>query len=187
MIVLIPLYILPTEEKLAIINRAIADKALIALEPDVILPQGWGTLARVYYGILITIAEFILLYKWTKRNGIKNVLQKQSVYVWVLLFTSVSSILCILLVIEYFFHLSRFMDLTQQILFSLSGIILFVSLYLLFKPNLLYGLNPDFQVSKNQKIQKEKKISFLSTAQKNNFKPIIESHFDKNVPFIKMG
>jgi AraC-like DNA-binding protein len=187
-IILIPLYALPSAEKLIIIKRTLSDKILISLEPEVMLPLGWGTLGRVYYGIAITITEFYLLFKWSNRSGNEKDTHDQSVYTWVFLFTTVSSILCILLVVEYFFHLSRFLDLTQQILYSLSGIILFVSLYLLFKPSLLYGLNSSFQVSKNNAgAIKEKKAVHLSLEQRAIYKETIVSHFNQKAPFTKMG
>jgi AraC-like DNA-binding protein len=188
MAILVPLYILPTPDKLVIIKRALADKILISLEPDVILPQGWGTLARVFYGILITIAEFVLLFKWKKRNGKEMNPQDSTIYKWLFLFITVSSILCILLVVEYFFHLSRFMDLTQQILYSLSGIILFVSLSLLFRPTLLYGINTNLQDSERLgNLKKEKKPVNLTMEQKAIFKETIDNHFNRNSPFTKIG
>lgn len=186
--ILTPLYLLPTPEKLIIIKKALADKVLISLEPELILPQGWGTLARIFYGILITIAEFILLFKWKNRIGKEMKPQDRSIYKWLFSFITVSSVLCILLVVEYFFHLSRFMDLTKQILYSLSGIILFVSLSLLFNPSLLYGINQSLQNSKNRaNLIKEKKAANLTLEQKAIFKEAIASHFNQNSPFIKIG
>ncbi len=189
MAILVPVYILPSPEKLIFIRRALADKILISLEPDVILPQGWGTLARVFYGILITFAEFVLLFKWKIKNFREKSTQDLSTYKWLIMFTFVSSILCILLVVEYFFHLSRFMDLTQQILYSLSGIILFVSLSLLFRPTLLYGIRPNWQDPKNDtNLKKEKReLNKLTTEQKNVFKETIELHFNQNHPYLKTG
>ena len=187
-IILIPLYTTPSADKLEFIKKTLVDKTLISLEPDVILPQGWGTLARLYYGILITITELYLLYKWSDRNYIDKYIQHKSVYVWVFLFATITSILCILLVIEYFFHLSKYIDLTHQILYSLSGIILFVSLYLLFKPSLLYGLNPSVQGMKNgERVIKEKKTTPFSLEQRASFKQKIDFHFVQNAPFIKEG
>lgn len=187
--ILVPLYILPTPDKLVIIKRALADKIMISLEPDVILPQGWGTLARISYGIIITVAEFVLLFKWKIRNSGGKSSQDLSTYKWLVLFTLVSSVLCILLVVEYFFHLSRFMDLTQQILYSLSGIILFVSLSLLFNPSLLYGIKRNWSDSKNDSnLKKEKReLNKLTTEQKTIFKETIELHFTQNSPFTKIG
>jgi AraC-like DNA-binding protein len=189
MAILVPLYILPSPEKLVFIKKALADKILISLEPDVILPQGWGTLARISYGILITIAEFVLLFKWKIRNVKENAAQDLSTYKWLILFTFVSSILCILLVVEYFFHLSRFMDLTHQILYSLSGIILFVSLSLLFNPSLLYGIKTNWPESNNDThLKKEKReLNKLTTEQKKTFKETVELHFNQNSPFLKTG
>ncbi len=183
-IILIPLYATDVADKLNFIRKTQVDKTLISLEPDVILPQGWGTLARLYYQILITIVEFYLLYKWSNRKYINKLVQHKSVYVWVFLFTFTTSSVSVLLVIEYFFHLSRFVDLTLQILYSLSGIILFVSLYLLFKPSLLYGIQ---MVNANESVSKDKKTIHLSTEQKSVFKKTIESHFEQNSPFTKMG
>lgn len=185
MIILVPLYLMPSPDKLIFIKRALADKILISLEPDVILPQGWGTLARIFYGILITIAEFILLFKWKIRNVKENVTQDLSTYKWLILFTFVSSILCILLVVEYFFHLSRFMDLTHQILYSLSGIILFVSLSLLFRPTLLYGIKTNWSDSNYKKERREP--NKLTTEQKTVFKETMELHFNQNHPYTKTG
>lgn len=189
LIILVPLYLLPSPEKLVFIKKALADKILISLEPDVILPQGWGTLARIFYGILITIAEFVLLFKWKIRNVKENAVQDLSTYKWLILFTFVSSILCILLVIEYFFHLSRFMDLTHQILYSLSGIILFVSLSLLFSPTLLYGIKTNWPDSKNGTSAKKEKreLNKLTTEQKTVFKETMELHFNQNHPYTKTG
>lgn len=187
-IILIPLYILPTSEKLIIIKKVLSDKILISLEPDVILPQGWGTLARVYYGFLITIAEFVLLFKWKIKFFNKNSLQELRMFKWLFLFITFTSAICIILVVEYFFHLSRYMDLTQQILYSLSGIVIFVSLSLLFNPRLLYGVYENSSnISAEFRSKKEKKIINLSNEQKVVFKEMIEMHFNQNSPFTKMG
>jgi len=187
-IILIPLYAVPSAEKLIFIRKIQLDKTLISLEPDVMLPQGWGTLARLYFGILITMAEFILLFQWRRRISKEMKPQDSKIYKWLFSFITVTSVICILLLIEYFFHLSRFMDLTQQILYSLSGIILFVSMSLLFNPSLLYGINQSLQNSKNlSDLKKEKKAANLTLEQKTIFKETIESHFNQNAPFIKMG
>lgn len=188
-IILIPLYILPTYEKLIIIKKVLSDKILISLEPDVILPQGWGTLVRVYYGFLITIAEFVLLFKWKIKFFDKNSLQGLRMFKWLFIFITFTSAICIILVIEYFFHLSRYMDLTQQILYSLSGIVLFVSLSLLFNPWLLYGIRANWPEPNNDTLlKKEKKeLNKLTTEQKKAFKETVELHFNQNSPFIKSG
>jgi hypothetical protein len=133
----------------------LADKTLISLEPDVLLPNGWGVMARVLFGLIMTICQFVLIFKWKKINS--NYTDNPT-YKWAYLFSKVLSLLYILLIIEFFFHLSRFVDLTQQIIFTLSGIILFISLNLLFRPHLLYGinlnlkdLNSDFYLKKDKK------------------------------------
>jgi len=187
-IILIPLYILPSSEKLIIIKNVLSDKILISLEPDVILPQGWGTLARLYFGFLITIAEFILLFKWKIYVFDKKSIQESRMFKWLFLFITFTSAICIILVVEYFFHLSRFMDLTQQILYSLSGIVLFVSLSLLFNPTLLYGVYENSpNLNAELTLKKEKKATNLTLEQKAGLKERIESHFNQDYPFTKTG
>jgi AraC-like DNA-binding protein len=186
--ILIPLYCTETSEKIAIIRRVLVDKALITLEPDVILPLGWGTKSRVYYGLAITFAQFILLFNWKRKATTQEFDNNKSTYKWALLFSTVSSFFCALLVIEFFLHLSRFVDLTHQILISFSGMILFVSLNLLFRPSLLFGINPNL---KNEQslvdVKREKKESHLTLEQKSKLKETIVSHFNQNAPYIKNG
>jgi AraC-like DNA-binding protein len=182
-IILIPLYSLPASEKLIIIKQLLADKTLITLEPDVALPNGWGVMARVLFGLIMTIGQFVLIFKWKKEKS-KNI--DTSTYNWAFLFTVVMSVLYVLLFVEFSFHLSRFVELTQQIIFTLSGIILFISLNLLFRPHLLYGINPNFQNSDNDfYFKKEKKTAKLTNEQKAVFKDKMEQHFVQNTPFVK--
>jgi AraC-like DNA-binding protein len=182
-IILIPLYSLPASEKLIIIKQLLADKTLITLEPDVALPNGWGVMARVLFGLIMTIGQFVLIFKWKKEKS-KNI--DTSTYNWAFLFTVVMSVLYVLLFVEFSFHLSRFVELTQQIIFTLSGIILFISLNLLFRPHLLYGINPNFQNSDNDFYsKKEKKAVKLTNEQKEVFKDKLEKHFVQNTPFVK--
>jgi AraC-like DNA-binding protein len=186
--ILIPLYILPTSEKLPIIKKVLSDKILISLEPDVNLPQGWGTLVRLYYGFLITIAEFVLLIKWKINFFNKKSAQDTRIFKWLFAFITFTSAICIILVVEYFFHLSRYMDLTHQILYSLSGIVLFVSLSLLFNPSLLYGINiKGNNLDSESETKKEKKVIHLSVEQKELFRETIKTHFNENSPFTKIG
>ena len=65
---------------------------------------------------------------------------------------------------------------------------MFVSIYLLFKPSLLYGLKPSFQgVNIGTSVIKEKKAIHLSQEQKAIYKEKIVTHFNQNAPFTKMG
>lgn len=186
--ILLPVYCLETTDKIAIIKIVLADKALISLEPDVMLPLGWGTKLRVYYGLAIAIAQFFLIFNWKRKVTTKEFHDNKSSFEWALLFSTVSSILCLLLLIEFFFHLSRIMDLTHQILYSFSGMILFVSLNLLFRPSLLFGINPNFHRNLTTlDVKREKKEFHFTLEQKSKLKETIESHFNQNSPYIKIG
>jgi AraC-like DNA-binding protein len=179
------LYVKPASQKIIIIKQLLADKTLITLEPDVLLPNGWGVMARVLFGLTMTICQFILIYKWKKTNSNNT---DNPTYKWACLFSKALSLLYVLLIVEFFFHLSRFIDLTQQIIFSLSGVILFISLNLLFRPHLLYGMRVDFQESNNDSyLKKEKKAEKLTNEQKLIFKNKMEQHFIQNTPFVKQG
>ncbi len=184
-IILIPLYIKPASQKIIIIKQLLADKTLITLEPDVLLPNGWGVMARVLFGLTMTICQFVLIYKWKKTNSNNT---DNPTYKWACLFSKVLSLLYVLLIVEFFFHLSRFIDLTQQIIFSLSGVILFISLNLLFRPHLLYGMRVDFPDSTSDSyLKKDKKAEKLTNEQKLIFKNKMEQHFIQNTPFVKQG
>jgi AraC-like DNA-binding protein len=184
-LILIPLYLQPASQKLIIIKQLLADKTLISLEPDVLLPNGWGVMARVLFGLIMTICQFVLIFKWKKINSNNP---DNPTYKWAYLFSKVLSLLYVLLIIEFFFHLSRFVDLTQQIIFTLSGIILFISLNLLFRPHLLYGMNANFQDSNGGfYLKKDKKGGKLTNEQKIVFKEKMEQYFIQDIPFVKHG
>jgi AraC-like DNA-binding protein len=70
-------------------------------------------------------------------------------------------------------------------MYSLSGIVLFVSLSLLSNPSLLYGINNNSKSLPESK--KEKKVANLTLDQKAIFKETVELHFNQNSPFIKSG
>jgi AraC-like DNA-binding protein len=199
----VPYYLLPAEQKLVIIRKLINDRSLIGLEPEGMLPQGWGILLRLLYGFILTSAQFVMLYRWRKKIIYADHPFQQNIdtYKWLIYLSIVMSSAFFLLFFEYFFHLSRIFDLYLQITLTISGIIVFCSFYLFARPNILYGLRGWLQENKTDERlidesgmmdtapenESEKRRTSLSLEQERFFKEKIEKHFTANRPYLKKG
>lgn len=138
----VPFYLKSTAEKLVIVSNVMADKTLIAKEPEGVLPEGWGVAIRLLLGISFLITQFVILRKMGKKISSDDhpISQNKTTYRWLFLFTVVLSLLYIFLIVEHFIHINQSHDLSTSIIFTISGTILFISIYLLVRPNILYGL-----------------------------------------------
>jgi len=198
MLSLVPFFVLPASEKLAYIKIMIQNHQLIAQEPEGLLPQGWAVLFRVFYGFGCTIGQFYLLKKYTKSIFRPGKAQEHNVrmYKWMFLFSLVVVVMYIVLIVEFFFHLSSISDLTKIILLTLAGTILFISFYLLGSPELLYGLtgwlqtetpstNSDASVKETD--PEAPRRHQLTLQQGQEYKEVVETHFQNNLPFLQTG
>jgi len=194
---MIPFYLLPTNEKLDIISKGLTDRSLVAREPEGMLPEGWGILLRMIFGLILAFAQYILLIRWWKKifEVHKRIPQNVETFKWLFYFTVVVSSSYILLFIEYTIQVSRFFDLYKMITFTMTGNILFISAYLLLRPNILYGLTGWLQEpeaiepndKKEDKLTNDIKRSTLSREQEKTYKMALENHFATNQPFLKPG
>jgi AraC-like DNA-binding protein len=196
---LLPFYILPASEKLEIISNAYINKKLIALEPEGLLPQRWSIWARILLGVLTTFGQFFLLSKWKSRIyiDVKNESQNVSTFRWLNMFTLIQALFWSLVILEFIFHFSRKADLNYTIIFTITGTIFFISMYLLLRPSILYGMTGWLQASKNPNFPPDKIIpvaesvstnkNTLSMEQGGAYKRALESHFRENMPFRKNG
>lgn len=197
-LLLVPFYLLPTAEKLEIVKRFMQDKTLVALEPETLVLKSWAVPAKLIYGLLLLIGQFWLLIKWRKNklNKSYHIDQNKTTFRWLYMFTSVMSIFYILLIVEYYFHLSRLYDLSLMINFTFSISIFFICINLLIRPSILYGFTGWFQenISKDISIADETKLSTVST-QKNSltleqrvlYKQQLEKYFDEKQPYRETG
>jgi AraC-like DNA-binding protein len=196
---LLPFYLLPASEKLEIIQNAISNKKLIPSEPEGIWPEGWSIWLRVLVGIVSTTGGMILLKKWRPiiLDKTKNEQQNQRTFQWLLLFNLTQAIFWLMIIAEFILQLTRKPDLNFTIIFTITGSILFVCLYLLVQPSILYGMKgwlqePEILVSgqensnsKDDHIPANKNT--LTLEQGQVYKNALENHFRDNLPFRKNG
>jgi len=195
---MIPFYLLPTHEKLDFISRSLADRSLVAREPEGLLPEGWGIIFRMTYGLVLAGAQFILLIRWRKKifEVHERVSQNVETFKWLFYFTVVVSCSFLLLFFEYIFQVSQFFELYRLITLTMTGTILFTTLYLLIRPNILYGLTgwlqepvPEIKIDdtyQNESVGSSKPYT-LSVEQEKVFKAALENHFDTQQPFLRPG
>jgi AraC-like DNA-binding protein len=196
---LLPFYLLPASEKLEVISNAYINKKLIALEPEGLLPERWAIWARILVGLLTTFGQFFLLSKWKSRiyANSKNEHQNISTFRWLNMFTLIQALFWSLVILEFIFHFSRKADLNYTIIFTITGTIFFISMYLLLRPSILYGMTgwlqtsaiadsiPDSIIPVTETVSTNKNT--LSIEQGEAYKRALESHFRENLPFRKNG
>jgi AraC-like DNA-binding protein len=195
---LLPYYLSSSTEKLAVVSRFMSDKTLIASEPEGLLPEGWGVMARLILGISLLMVQFKMLVKMRRKIIISGhaVKQNETTYRWLVLLTVFLTFMYIILIGEHIFHLSKVIDLTNLIFFTISGMILFISLYLLVRPSILYGMEGWIQESESDiptskaevnQINRDEKRPSLTIEQGIAFKVALENHFLHNLPYRKSG
>ena len=201
---MVPFYILPASSKYEFVERALNDRSLIALEPEGMLPLGMGIIFRMLFGLIMVMMQFILIGRYRRKvKGLLNQpVQNIQIVRWLFYFSIVMGSTFGVLLLEYIFQMSRFVDIWELLALTVCGNILFISFYLLFQPNILYGLQGWFQNPgtifgsieevfipadhAKQEMESIKKQT-LSLEQGKYFKQKIEDHFKNNLPFRKQG
>ncbi len=201
-LVLLPFYVLPAQEKLLIIQKIIADSSLIAKEPESILPAGLGTLARSIFGIILGFFQFKMLFSWKKKLKLAptSLDQNNVIYNWLFYFSVMCMLLYVLALGIIIFQLSVYFSIWHTLIFAITTSILFNVIYLLFRPNILYGMTgwlqqpipqveilDDKMTSAPQKSIGELPRTSLTLEQGMAYKTLLENHFTENQPFIKGG
>jgi hypothetical protein len=199
-----PFYILPASSKYEFVVRALKDRSLIALEPEGMLPLGAGIIFRMLFGLIMVMMQFILIGRYRRKTkGLPNQpVQNTQIVRWLFYFSIVMGSTFGVLLLEYIFQMSRFVDIWELLALTVCGTILFIGFYLLFRPNILYGLQGWFPDAGNmigsieevvipadhakQEMESVKKQT-LSLEQGKYFKQMIEDHFKNNLPFRKQG
>ena len=197
---LVPFYLMPAEKKVAMIANIINNNSLLPREPEGILPIGWGTMARVIFGLATNTAQFIMLSHWKKRIQESKERFKQNLvtFHWLFLFTVVMSSMYVLLLLMIAFQLTVYFSIWQTVIFTITGAILFICLYLLYRPSILYGMSGWLQLPAPEPIREEKtgflqaalvepKRFTLTEAQGTAYKEAMENHFNTTHPYLKGG
>lgn len=192
---MIPFYAMPRDEKLVIIRQQLADNSIIALEPEGWLPQGWGIILRMVYGVVLASFQVKMLVNWRKKNSEKLIPQNQAMFRWLIGFTMLVLSSFIILLIEYAFQISYFFDFYRLITLTMTVSICITCIFLFLQPNLLYGLTGWFQEANESTISEPEIAIAQETTPSNTFsketersyRALLESHLTNQQPFLKVG
>jgi len=191
----IPFYLLPASEKLVVIEQALQSKAFGARESEGLLPPGLGVILRMGYSLVMVISTYALLIRWRKSTNreLLKIHQNNEIFQWLVYLSIVMSSTFLVLVIGYVFQVSYYLQQYRVASITVTLTIFFICFYLLFKPNILYGLKGwlplqvpvDTPESADAGIESTVKRQSFTMEQRLVYKDLIESHFSKNSPFIK--
>jgi AraC-like DNA-binding protein len=192
---MIPFYAMPRDEKLVIIRQQLADNSIIALEPEGWLPQGWGIILRMVYGVVLASFQVKMLVNWRKKNSEKLIPQNLAMFRWLIGFTMLVLSSFIILLIEYAFQISYFFDFYRLITLTMTVSICITCIFLFLQPNLLYGLTGWFQEANESTISEPEIAIAQETTPSNTFsketersyRALLESHLTNQQPFLKVG
>lgn len=176
-----PVYTMPLVEKRELIKNLLSNKSLIALEVDGLLPNKLGLSLRMLYSLAFAIAQSRMLYSWKRKLKTQGdlALQNKEMLKWLSFFTWVVILIFILLVATTFWQNQSSLNLFLVIsAVALVGAIS-ICIYLISKPNILYGLR-----GWHQTIKINNTITLLP-ADKERFQKKISSHFKINNSFIQ--
>ena len=193
----IPFYLSPASEKILVIEKALESKYFGTRESEGLLPPGIGYILRMGYSLCIIFATYVMLIRWKRsdNSALLDIRQNKEIFQWLVYLSIVLSSTFFLLVIGYFFQITHFLEQYRIPTLTVTLTIFFICAYLLFKPNILYGLKgwlplevkadmPEIPVSITEPVIKKQSISL---EQGVVFKNILEDHFKKNLPFLKQG
>jgi AraC-like DNA-binding protein len=199
----IPFYSLPASEKLVLIEQIISNNRLIAKEPEGILPLGLGSLSRTIFGLGCSSAQYIMLFNWKRNLQLATNSKEQNLgtYKWLFYFTTMVSSLYLVTFVLIIFQLTIYFSIWHTVIFAITITILFIVVYLLRKPSILYGMTGWLQqsepLSENEFLEKnsiakktlgmETPKNSLSLEQGKIYKQLLENHFNSNQPYIKGG
>jgi AraC-like DNA-binding protein len=197
---LVPFYILPAHEKVRFLETVVANPKLITAEPESLWPMGFSVLLRVIVGVLATLAQFIILKKWRKQHSsdFVNKAQNLVIFRWLFLFALVMGLFWSLIAVQIIIQFTSTPNLDHLLIYTISGTILFVSLYLLVQPSILYGIRgwekkevsggqPVESDSSAPPVEKSETRDSLSYEQGKAYKTLLETHLKENKPFKKRG
>ena len=199
----IPFYILPASEKLVLIHQIITNNALIAKEPEGILPEGLGILSRTFFGMGLSVALYAKLFRWKRKLVFapKSYVQNIDTYHWLFYFTTMTTMLYLIAFILIVFQLTVYFSIWHTVIFAIIFTILFIVGYLLRKPSILYGMTGWLQqpellqeavqdailVPPSLEPSIESPRNSLTLEQGLLYKLALESHLRDKQPFLKGG
>lgn len=193
----VPFYVLPANEKLFFIKQALQDTSLIANELESWIKIPGAVLIRLGYGVTLLSMGLFHVYNW-KRSFQEKKLQNQNqdIYRWLLFYTTILFSAYIFLFVEYIFHFFQVTEAYALFTLTVSVTIILICIYLLVRPNILYGtrgwnhqLQPnEFNAPpKDQALMESSSRYSISYEQGLLYKRILEEHLSTHKPFQKKG
>jgi AraC-like DNA-binding protein len=193
----IPFLLLGENEKRVIIDTALVDTKNIAAEPEGWLPPGWAAICRIIVGMGFVLAQLYILSEWKKKMKlVPEVYSKNSTNIhWLSWYTLVMLISYGVILLEMILHLVGSYTLGYLIVLTIGLNILFITIYLFTKPEILYGIKGWIHSTTDEatvlivtdETKPIVKRTFLSATEGKEYKQIIESHFTEKNPFCLPG
>ncbi len=195
----IPFHFKPHAEQIEFLKQVILKPQLVPYNPEGILPPGWWVWIRVIFGVILVILQVRLLSNWTRKLSASKapVPQNTSLFRWLGMLTITMMIFWGLIIFHFLFQFVSQRDINQPVIFTIASTIIFVSVSLLARPSILYGMTGWMQLdlpvailSDSDKAEPSKSVvkkSSLTIAQGQQYKLALESHFMENEPYRKVG
>lgn len=195
--------VLPYQEKLVFVKKALQNRIDFVNEPEGILPPGWIAIFRVTVLLISITAALLLLNNWHKKIYNQNHQIERNKQIYRFLWFTISLILfgTITVVIFTFIQVFSGQFMSRLIVISVSVEILLICSYLFAQPKILYGMigwiqltepvrslenyNPTPKDMEEETIDEE--VNHLSYYNGKNILTSIENHFLQNQPFTKIG
>ncbi|MEY3421543.1 MAG: hypothetical protein RIR48_1839 [Bacteroidota bacterium] len=192
---MVPFYCMPREAKLDIIRQQLSNNSIIALEPEGWLPQGWGIILRMIYGVILASFQVKMLVNWRSKHPEELIPQNLAMFKWLIAFTVLVLSTFIVLLIEYAFQISYFFDFYRLITLTMTLSICIACIFLFLQPNLLYGLTGWFQEVNGSDVsepevaitQEPTPSNTFSKETERSYRTLLESHLSAQQPFLKVG
>ena len=192
----IPFLLLGENEKRVIIDRALVDTKNIAAEPEGWLPPGWAAIFRIIVGMGFVLAQLNLLSEWKKKmKQVPEVYSKNTTNIhWLSWYTLVMLISYGVILLEMILHLVGSYTLGYLIVLTIGLNILFITIYLFTKPDILYGIKGWITLSGEstsstsiEQLKADSKRTFLLASEGKEYKQKIETFLTANSPFCTPG
>lgn len=136
-----PFYFQSAAEKKRFIEQALLDPSLISLEVESWVHLPGAIFLRFIYGALMALASIYQLFVWSKTTYKKeDHQQNRDVFKWLLFFSLVVLSTYVVLCIEYLYQYNQVVSFYHIFSITVSIAIVFICMYLLLKPNILYGV-----------------------------------------------
>jgi AraC-like DNA-binding protein len=191
----IPFYLLPAQEKLYFIEKALESKAFGAREHEGLLPPGVGFFLRMFYSLGMIVAAYVLLLRWKNSTNreLLVISENNEIIRWLTYLTLVLSSTFLVLIIGFIFQATSYFERYRIPSLTVTLSIFFISAYLLIKPNILYGLKgwtplpvpEDIPVEGDASEEAMSKRYSFTVEQGHSYKEILEIHFRQNHPFLQ--